>query len=235
MINCIAVDDEPLALSLLADNISKIGFLRLRASCDDALSANRVLQTDAIDLVFIDIQMPGITGIQFIKSLVKKPIIIIVSAYKQYALDGFELDVVDYLVKPVSLDRFMKACNKAKELFELQSLKGEAAANSTDYAFLNAGYSLLKTVFSDVLYIEGLRDYVKIHFTDNRKPAVIRLSFKTIEEKWPSYFLRIHKSFIINTKQITTVSKTAIVVGEQELPLGEAYRQAILKLVQEGS
>jgi len=234
MINCIAVDDEPLALSLLADNIIKIGFLRLKASCDDALSANRVLQTDAIDLVFIDIQMPGITGIQFIKSLVKKPMVIIVSAYKQYALEGFELDVVDYLVKPVSLDRFMKACNKAKELFELRSLKEEPMVNSTDYTFLNAGYSFLKTIFSDVLYVEGLRDYVKIHFTDNRKPPVIRLSFKTIEEKWPSYFMRIHKSFIVNTKQIATVSKTSVVVGEQELPLGEAYRQSIAKLVQGG-
>src|ERR1700749_2354500 len=109
MINCIAIDDEPLALSLLADNISKISFLRLMASCDDAISANEALQDGNIDLMFIDIQMPGIKGIQFIKTLVKKPLVIIVSAYKQYALAGFELDVVDYLVKPVSLDRFMKA------------------------------------------------------------------------------------------------------------------------------
>src|SRR6202012_5151741 len=123
MISCIAVDDEPLALSLLADNISKIGFLDLKASCDNALAANAVLHETHIDLIFIDIQMPGITGIQFIKTMVKKPLVIIVSAYKQYALEGFELDVVDYLVKPVSLDRFVKACNKARELVELRSLK----------------------------------------------------------------------------------------------------------------
>jgi DNA-binding LytR/AlgR family response regulator len=232
MISCIAVDDEPLALSLLADNISKIGFLDLKASCDNALSANSVLQQMDIDLVFIDIQMPGITGIQFIKNMVKKPLVIIVSAYKQYALEGFELDVVDYLVKPVALDRFVKACNKAKELIELRSQKNAQEDNTADYVFLNAGHNMLRTVFRDVLYIEGLRDYVKIHFIDDRKPAIIRLTFKSIEEKWPSYFLRIHKSFIINTKQITAVKKSEVTIGGTELPLGEAYRQSITKLVE---
>lgn len=234
MISCIAVDDEPLALSLLADNISKIGFLDLKASCDNALAANAVLQEMDVDLVFIDIQMPGITGIQFIRNMVKKPLVIIVSAYKQYALESFELDVIDYLVKPVALDRFVKACNKAKELIELRSLKNPSNDNAADYVFLNAGHSMLKTVFNEVLYIEGLRDYVKIYFTDDRKPAIIRLTFKNIEEKWPSYFMRIHKSFIINTKQIASVKKTVVVIAGQELPLGEAYRPSITKFV-EGS
>jgi two-component system LytT family response regulator len=233
MISCIAVDDEPLALSLLADNIGKTGFLQLRASCDSALAANKVLQEENIDLIFMDIQMPGITGLQFIKSMVKKPMVIIVSAYKQYALDGFDLDVVDYLVKPVPLDRFIKACNKAKELMELRSRKGDTDAGALDYTFLNAGHSFLKTVFNNVLYVEGLRDYVKIHFSDGRKPAVIRLTFKTIAEKWPSYFMRIHKSFIINTKHISSLSKTAVIVGVQELPLGEAYRASVAKLVED--
>ena len=231
MINCIAVDDEPLALSLLADNISKVGFLHLKASCDNALAANAALQAGDIDLIFTDIQMPGITGIQFIKSMVKKPMVIIVSAYKQYALDGFDLDVVDYLVKPVALDRFIKACNKAKELIELKSPKGETDNGTVDYIFLNAGYSTLKVVFSEVLYIEGLRDYVKIHFIDDRKPAVIRITFKNIEEKWPPYFMRIHKSFIINTQKISWLDKTAVTVGTQALPLGDAYRPQLAKLV----
>jgi len=232
MISCIAVDDEPLALSLLADNISKIGFLDLKASCDNALTANTVLQEMDIDLVFIDIQMPGITGIQFIKNMVKKPLVIIVSAYKQYALEGFELDVVDYLVKPVALDRFVKACNKAKELTELRSQRNAQEDNAADYVFLNAGHNMLRTVFSEVLYIEGLRDYVKIYFTDDRKPAIIRLTFKSIEEKWPAYFMRIHKSFIVNTKQIASVKKAAVVVAGQELPLGEAYRPSVTKFVE---
>ena len=232
MISCIAVDDEPLALSLLADNISKISFLDLKASCDNALAANTVLQEMDIDLIFIDIQMPGITGIQFIKNMVKKPLVIIVSAYKQYALEGFELDVVDYLVKPVALDRFVKACNKAKELTELRSQRNGQEDNAADYVFLNAGHSMLRTVFSEVLYIEGLRDYVKIYFTDDRKPAIIRLTFKSIEEKWPSWFMRIHKSFIVNTKQIASVKKAAVVVAGQELPLGEAYRPSVTKFVE---
>jgi two-component system LytT family response regulator len=234
MISCIAVDDEPLALSLLADNISKIDFLQLKASCDSALAANKILQEQDIDLIFIDIQMPGITGIQFIKTLVKKPMVIIVSAYKQYALEGFELDVVDYLVKPVALDRFMKACNKARELIELKSLKSATETNAADHTFLNAGYNMIRTVFSEVLYIEGLRDYVKIHFTDERKPAVVRLTFKSVEENWPSYFMRIHKSFIINTKQISSLTRSSVVIGGQDLPLGEAYRQSIDKLVNAG-
>ena len=232
MISCIAVDDEPLALSLLADNISKIGFLDLKASCDSALTANTVLQQMDIDLIFIDIQMPGITGIQFIRNMVKKPLVIIVSAYKQYALEGFELDVLDYLVKPVALDRFVKACNKAKELIELKSLKRVPEDTSTDYVFLNAGHNMVKIAFNEVLYIEGLRDYVKIHFAADRTPAIIRLTFKSIEEKWPAYFMRIHKSFIINTKQISSVNKTAVIVAGQELPLGEAYRQSISNLIE---
>lgn len=231
MINCIAVDDEPLALSLLADNISKVGFLRLKASCDNALDANIVLQQDNIELVFIDIQMPGITGLQFIKSMVKKPLVIIVSAYKQYALEGFDLDVVDYLVKPVSLDRFIKACNKAKELIELRSLQTSPDTRAADFTFLNAGHSLLKIVFSEVLYIEGLKDYVKIHFADERKPAIIRITFKTIEENWPACFMRVHKSFIINTDKISSVKKDTLLLSNLELPLGGAYRDAVLKLV----
>jgi len=233
MINCIAVDDEPLALTLLADNISKINYLNLNTTCDDAISANNALQEGNVDLIFTDIQMPGISGIQFIKSIVNKPLIIVVSAYKQYAVEGFDLDIVDYLVKPVSLDRFMKACNKAKDLLELRSLKNSPEAQSPDHVFLNAGYNLIKIVYGEVSFVEGLRDYVKIHFSDNRKPAIIRISFKNIEGNWPSFFKRVHKSFIVNTKQITSVSKTNIVINESELPLGKSYQELIMKLIEE--
>lgn len=225
--NCIAVDDEPLALALLADNISKMPFLNLVATCGDALEAAKVLQENEIDLIFMDIQMPAISGLQFIGTLTKRPIVIIVSAYKQYALESFELDVIDYLHKPVPLDRFMKACNKANELFELRSLQSQPSG----YTFLNVGYTLLKVVFDEVLYIEGLKDYAKIYFTNSDKTAVVRLSFKAIEEQWPADFLRIHKSFIINSKQITAVKKAAILVGENELPLGETYRPTINQFI----
>jgi DNA-binding LytR/AlgR family response regulator len=234
MINCIAVDDEPFALSLLADNISKIPFLNLKAACDDGFSANTVLNENDIDLIFIDIQMPGITGLQFIKTLVKKPLVIIVSAYKEYAMDGFALNVVDYLTKPVPLDRFMQACNKAKELCELRALKQSLNISATahNHTFLNSGYSVLKIVFDEVLYVEGLKDYVKIYFSGNKKPAIARLSFKSIESKWPSDFMRIHKSFIINKQKIDSVSKMAVVINEKELPIGEVYRPALLSFIE---
>ncbi|MBS1564819.1 MAG: response regulator, partial [Bacteroidetes bacterium] len=128
MLNCIAVDDEPLALQLLADNISKVPYLHLVASCSDAFEATKVLQEQAIDLMFIDIQMPGLTGLQFIESLARKPMVILITAYKQYALEGYHLDVVDYLVKPVAMDRFIKACNKAQELHQLRVAAGRNVA-----------------------------------------------------------------------------------------------------------
>ncbi|OOQ56976.1 LytR/AlgR family response regulator transcription factor [Mucilaginibacter pedocola] len=221
--NCIAVDDEPLALALLADNISKIPFLNLVATCNDALEASQILQQNDIDLLFMDIQMPAMSGLQFIGTLTKRPLVIIVSAYKQYALESFELDVIDYLHKPVPLDRFMKACNKANELYELRAQQSQPSK----YTFLNVGYTLLKVVFDEVLYIEGLKDYAKIYFTNSDKTAVVRLSFKSIEEQWPSEFLRVHKSFIINSKQISAVKKSSILVAENELPLSETYRHTI--------
>jgi two-component system LytT family response regulator len=235
MINCIAVDDEPLALSLLTDNISKIPFLNLQAVCDDGFSASKALQDSNVDLMFIDIQMPGVTGIQFINSLINKPLIIIVSAYKQYALEGFALNVVDYLMKPVPLERFMMACNKAKELYELKELKQSLTNQSSDHTYLNAGYSVLKIVFDEVLYLEGLRDYVKIYFPGDKKTAIVRLSFKNVEKNWPAYFMRVHKSFIINTHKIEAVSKTSIIINGKELPIGEAYRQSVTALIEANS
>ncbi len=231
MIKCLAIDDEPLALQLLADNISRIPFLQLVASCDDAFAANKIMQEQAIDLIFIDIQMPGITGLQFIQSLVKKPMVIIVTAYKQYALDGFALDVVDYLMKPVSLDRFMKACNKAKDLFGLMQAAGQNNQARQDYMFVNVGYSLIKINFSEITYIEGLKDYIQIHLDTNPRAAVVRMSMKSMEEQLPQNFERIHKSFVINTDKVTSIRKNAVFIGEKEIPVSESYKQVIEKLL----
>src|SRR6266487_4080692 len=164
MLKCIAIDDEPLALELLEDNISKVPYLQLAASFNNPLDAMKLVQQQNIDLVFLDIQMPGITGLQFIQSITQRPMFILITAYEKYALDGFNLDVVDYLVKPVALDRFIKACNKARELYQLKTKQKEISTDAfTEYFFINVDYSLLKIVFKDIMYIEGLKDYIKIH------------------------------------------------------------------------
>ena len=203
MINCIAVDDEPLALKLLEDNISKVPYLNLVAQCNDALEATKALQENTVDLIFIDIQMPGLSGLEFVKSLVQKPMIIFLTAYKQYALQGYDLDVVDYLVKPVPLERFIKACNKAKEIFDLRNAKKESNTTaSPEYFFQHVDYSLVKIMFNDIIWVEGLRDYVKIHLKSANRPLVVRKIIKAMEAELPaSKFIRIHKSFIVVIKR----------------------------------
>ncbi|MFT3980561.1 MAG: LytTR family DNA-binding domain-containing protein [Ferruginibacter sp.] len=232
MLRCIAIDDEPLALELLQDNISKVPFLELVAACDNAMEAMKVLEAQEVDLVFSDIQMPGLTGLQFIQSIQVKPLFILITAYDKYALEGFNLDVVDYLVKPVALDRFIKACYKAKELFDLRnSPKEKTAVGAPDYFFVNVEYSQVKISFADIMYIEGLKDYIKIHLKSTTRPVVTRMALKAIEEQLPAtQFIRVHKSFIAGIHFITAVRKTSIFIDKIELPVGENYRDAITAL-----
>lgn len=232
MLRCIAVDDEPLAQELLEDNISKVPYLNLVATCSNAMEAMKVLQEQTADLIFLDIQMPGLTGLQFIQSLSNRPMIILITAYEKFALEGFNLDVVDYLVKPVSLDRFVKACNKAYELFQLRNRSKENNTEvAPDYFFVNVEYSLLKVVRSDIKYIEGLKDYIRIHLNSSSKPVVTRMSMKTMEEQLPpAQFIRIHKSYIVSIAFITSVRKSFVMIGNEELPVSETYQESLMKL-----
>ena len=233
MLRCIAVDDEPLALDLLEDNISQVPYLQLVAKCQNAMEALEVLQRDPVDLIFLDIQMPGLTGLQFIQSLTIKPMVILITAYDQYALDGFNLDVVDYLVKPVAFDRFLKACNKAWEYYKLKNQPEPTPENLADqeYFFVNAEYSLVKVVVDDIIMIEGLKDYIKIHLLNN-KPLVIRMSMKSIEEKLsPKKFLRIHKSYIVAIPKITSIRKGSVFLGGLEVPVSDNYKDQLLSMV----
>jgi len=233
MMKCIAIDDEPLALTLLEDNISKVPYLELVASCRNVFDAMKVLEQNKIDLIFIDIQMPGLTGLQFIGSLEKKPLVIFITAYKQYALDSYDLAVVDYLVKPVSLERFIKACNRAKELHVLKTNKNQTnTVQQADYFFLNADYSQVKIMIDDIIWVEGVRDYVKIHLKSSNKPLMFRTSLKAIEPELPSLkFIRIHKSYIVAIESITAIRKTSVFIKDMELPIGETFRDAVEKLV----
>ena len=237
MMNCIAVDDEPLALKLLADNISKVAYLKLLATCTDAFEAVKALQENTVDLIFIDIQMPGLTGLQFVSTLQNKPLVIFITAYKQYALESYDLAVVDYLVKPVALDRFIKACNKAKELNELKSLKQQPIGiNTKEFFFVNVDYSQVKIIFNDIIWMEGLRDYVKIYLKRTNKPLLIRSSLKAIEQELPSSkFLRIHRSNLIAVDSITSIRKNSVFISDMELPVGETFREDVERLLSKGS
>lgn len=227
---CIAIDDEPLALDLLEDNISKVPFLQLVAKCHNPIEALKVLQSQQVDLMFLDIQMPGLTGLQFLQSLSQKPIVILITAYEKHALEAFNLDVIDYLVKPVSLERFIKACYKAQDLHLLKS-KRQDGLTQAGYFFVPVDYSLLKVTFSDIMLVEGLKDYIKIHLKSSHKAIITRSSMKSIEDQLPSdQFLRIHKSYIVSIAHITAIRKNSVFIGEQEIPVSESYREVISNL-----
>lgn len=234
MLRCIIVDDEPLALDLLQDNISRVPYLKLEARCQNAMEAIQVMQQHTIDLVFSDIQMPGLSGLQLIGSLPQKPMFILITAHEKFALEGYALDVVDYLLKPVSYDRFVKACNKALERHSLVQAVQQAGTPIQELAsiFLPVDYSLVKVVLNEIMWIEALKDYIKIHFTEsNKKSLLVRYSLKNLEEILPvSRFMRIHKSCIVNTTLVTAVRKNSIFLGDKEFPVSESYRYNLKRI-----
>ena len=235
MIRCLAIDDEVLALELLEDNIRKVPFLELAGKCRSAFEAMEILRKEKIDLVFLDIQMPDISGIQFLKSLRKKPLVIFTTAYEKYALEGFELDVVDYLLKPFPMERFLKAVNKAQEVLERGSRLTAGRmqpedTNATGFLFVKADYKLVKIEFRQILYIEGLKDYVKIYAGE--RPVITLSSMKSIEEKLPAgLFIRVHRSFIVNIRKIEYLQRNHLRIGTKDIPVSESYREAFLRII----
>lgn len=228
--NCIIIDDEPLALELLADNIGMVDQITLVASCNSAAQAMQALKQHQVDLIFCDIQMPGISGLQFVKSLTQKPLIIFVTAYDQFALDGFELDVVDYLLKPVAVERFLKACNKVLAIFEQSKRLNEPQEmeKRRKYIFLYADYNLIKVNHEDISYIEGLKDYVKIYLFNSPKAIISRVTIKSLESQLPDdNFFRVHKSYIVNLDHVHSIRKGRIKIADVEIPFSESYKEVI--------
>lgn len=229
MLRCLAVDDEPLALDLLEDNIRQVSFLTLVGRCKNAIEAIAVLQKEQVDLLFLDVQMPGLTGIQLLKNLKTQPMVIFITAYKNYAVEGFELDILDYLVKPVPFERFLKSVTKALEFSNLSKKEQK----SREYLFVNADYTLLKVTIKDIIYIEGLKDYIKIFLSSSSKPVITRLSMKSMEESLPSeQFIRTHKSYIISIAHIISIRKNKIKLSETDIPLSDHYKESLMNLIQ---
>lgn len=232
MINCIAVDDEPLALDLMESYIKQTPSLHLVKTCKSAAEALEVLQNEKIDLMFLDIQMPGITGVQFVNSLKHRPMVVFTTAYTKYALEGYELDILDYLVKPFAFERFLKTVNKALDAHKLLNSSTPTTLKQLppDHLFVNADYSLVKINIPEIAYVEGLKDYIKIFVSGNNKAIITRMSMKAIEERLVLMgFNRIHKSYIVNISKISSIKKSKLVVDGQELAIGESYRELLFK------
>ncbi len=235
-INTLIVDDEPLALDVLETYIERMPELTLIKRCANAFEANEALTNYDIDLMFLDIQMPQLTGIDFIKSLKNPPLVIFTTAFPNYAIEGFELDAVDYLLKPISADRFMKAANKAIEQIKLrQSKTGTDQPEDGEFIFVKADKKYVKVKYDEIIYIEGLKDYVIIRLLSGR--VITLQTMKSLEDKLPpKLFKRIHRSYIVNLDQINAIVGNMVEVLEngkpKHLPVGKNYRDDLLDLVQ---
>ncbi len=233
--NCLVVDDENMGRKLLEENVRQIPFLNLVASCKNAFEAMEQMQSQAIDLIFLDIQMPGMLGTQFIQTLTHKPLVIFVTAYDNYAVESYQLDAVDYLMKPVSLERFSLAANKAYQLFNQQKpLVSQATAAPSepleDYFFVNVEYSLVRISIPQISHIEGLKDYVKIYLDGERRPVLTKLTMKSLEAKvLPHGFMRVHKSFIVNLRRIESIKQQRISIGTFDIPVSDSHAAELME------
>lgn len=232
---CIIVDDEPLAREGIELNIEEVSFLDLVGQFGNALAANDYLMQNEVDLMFLDIEMPGITGLEFIRALKNPPMVILTTAYPQYALEGFELDVVDYLVKPIRLQRFVKAVNKAKEYFELtQKADNTIESFEEEFIYIKADRKYIRLFFKNIQYIKGMKDYVMIYASDQR--IMTAMNIKTINNQLPdSIFARVGKSYIINVNFIDSIELDIIQLGNEEIPLGRTYKEQFLKKYVKGN
>jgi len=226
MINTIAVDDEPLALHLVTGYIEKTPGLNLLGKFDNPLDAMDFIARENVDLIFIDIRMPDLSGIEFTRSMAKGPKVIFTTAYEKYALDGFKLDVVDYLLKPFSYEEFLKAVQKVQKLIKLEKGVPDQIDSNNEFLFLKSDYKIKRINFNNILYIEGLKDYVKVYTQSSPKPVMSLTTMKLLESKLPeSKFMRIHRSFIVNLEKIDTIERSRIIFGKTYIPVSDQYKE----------
>lgn len=226
MISCIAIDDEPLALQLVTGYIEKTPALEIMGSFDNPLDASEFLSNQVVDLIFVDIQMPDLSGIEFSRLVGKGPKIIFTTAFEKYALEGYKLDIVDYLLKPFSYEEFLAAVQKAQRLIGLEKRDRIKVEVNNEFLFLKSDYKIKRINFNDILYIEGMKDYVKVFSSNESKPVLSLTSLKTLESKLPAgRFMRVHRSFIVNLEKINTIERSRIVFGKVYIPVSDQYKE----------
>ena len=237
MIKCIIVDDEPLAVAQLEKYVERVPFLVNVGSCSSAAEAMDVLSTGNVDAMFVDINMPDIDGVQLVRSLARPPMVVFTTAYSEYAIEGFRLDAIDYLLKPIAFDSFLKAANKLKLIYGIKNPaqpaveQGDTVAN--DCLYVKSDYKMLRVPISSIKYIEGMSEYVRIFVEDSLKPIVSLLSMKKIEESLPAdTFMRVHRSYLVNLNKVKEVSKMRIVYdGDVYVPIGEMYKEKFFEYI----
>ena len=233
MIKCMAIDDEPLALQQIVTYINKVPFLELAAQCQSALEAKAFLENDTVDAIFCDINMPDLNGMDFVKSLTVPPLVVFTTAYSEYAVEGFRVNAVDYLLKPFGLQDFQRAANRLKERLESNAPAVAPVTSSpvvgglaNDTLFLKTEYRIVKVSIPDIRYVEAMSEYLKVWLKGEKKPIVTLLSMKKMEERLPDYFMRIHRSYIVNLTKIQEVNKNRIIMdADTYLPIGDIYKE----------
>jgi len=233
---CVIIDDEPLAVELLQDFVKKVDTLELVSSFNNAIDAVSFINQNNVDLVFLDIQMPHFSGIDFLNTIEKKPLVIFTTAYSDYAVEGFNLGAVDYLVKPIPFHRFLKAVVRAQQVLQPVTTQTLAENNNTpeieqDFMFVRAEYENVKLNFADILFIEGLKDYVKIYTTDNKFTLTL-ISLIKLENLLSSKgFARIHRSYIINIKHVKSIQKNKVLISDKRVPISESYKNTFFEKI----
>ena len=226
MISCIAIDDEPLALKQIVSYIAKTPFLSLNGQFDSAMNAMEYVQNHQVDIMFVDINMPDLSGMEFVKSLAHSPKVIFTTAYSEYAIEGFKVDAIDYLLKPISYEDFLKAAQKASSRLDTGSEKRPAIASNHDFIFIKSEYKIIRIRVADIKYIESMREYVRIHLI-NQKPIMSLISMKKMEQNLNNRnFMRVHRSFIVNLDQVTTIERNRIIFDEKVyIPVTDQYKE----------
>jgi len=226
-IKCAIVDDEPLAVELLASYVNKIPFMELQGKYNNAMDALKGLADNPVDLIFLDIQMPDLNGLELSKMLPETTRIVFTTAFSQYAVDSYRINALDYLTKPISYANFLEACNKALQWYKLVNQEGGSGEQEATSIFVKSEYKLLQINLDDILYIEGLKDYVKIFTTTSKQPILSLMNMKNMEQLLPaSRFIRVHRSFIVQKNKIKEVNRNRIVFGDVYIPIGDSYKQA---------